>query len=195
MHKRLGACFAGLALFAVVCTGCSGGGSGKLKADDFANKTCSDLEDWGNALKDTFSDLQHISSSSDPETVLKKLSSDLGDVDKATATLATNIDQRGAPDVASGDAVKLSLVKAFNDFRTAARNTRTKVDNFDLANANSDDVDSFSSDLDNFGSQTDNAFKGLNDLSDNSDLNSAFSDSKVCGDAQSVFSDFSNLSS
>jgi hypothetical protein len=192
MHKRMGTCIAGLALVATICAGCGGGGNGKLNAADFANKTCSDLETWGKALTDTLGDLKNISSTSDPQTALKKLGSALGDLDTATATLASNIDKRSAPNVASGDQLKQKLVKAFTDFRTAARAARTKVDNFDLANASSSDLDSFSSDLDSFGSQTDKAFNGLSALSDNSDLDSAFSDSKICDDAQSVFSALSS---
>jgi hypothetical protein len=192
MHKSVLRAVAGVVVFVFITAGCSGGGDGELKAAEFADKTCPDLGDWGKAVSDAFGDLQNLSEGTDPETALKKLSSALGDLDKATAKLASSIDSRNAPDVASGDQIKKQLVDAFNKFRQLARDLRTKIDNFDISNADSSDLDSFSSQLDKFGSDTDSAFKALDEFSDNSDLDLAFSDSKACKDAESQFSAFSS---
>jgi hypothetical protein len=191
MRKPVLAFGAGLVVFVVLAAGC-GGGDGKLKAADFANKTCPDLGAWGKSVSGTFGDLQNLSETADPETAKKKLSSALGDLDKATAKLAASVDGRNAPDVASGDQIKKDLVDAFNKFRQLARDLRTKVDNFDVSNADQSDIDSFSSALDDFGSDADDSLKTLNDFSDNSELDNAFSDSKACQDAEQQFSDFSS---
>ena len=93
---------------------------------------------------------------------------------------------------ASGDQIKKELVDAFNKFRQLARDLRTKVDNFDVNNADESDLDSFSSRLDSFGSDTGREPERLDNFSDNSDLDRAFSDSKACQDAEQQFSDFSS---
>jgi hypothetical protein len=192
MRKPVVTAVAGLLVFAAIVAGCGGGGGGKLKAAEFADKTCPDLGDWGKAVSGAFGDLQNLSDTTDPETAKKKLSSALGDLDKATAKLASSIDGRAAPDVQSGDQIKKELVDAFTKFRQLARDLRTKVDNFDIENASSDDLESFSSEFDDFGSDTDKTFKALDQFSDNSDLDHAFSDSKACEQAQAAFSDFSS---
>jgi hypothetical protein len=183
--------FAGLLVFVSVAAGC-GGGSGKLAASDFADKTCSDLATWGTSVSNAFSDINGLSSDADQSSALRTVSSALGDVDQATAKLAANINGRQAPNVASGAQIKTQLVKALNDFRDKVRNARTKIDNFNPDNANSDDADSFSSAMDQFGSDIDSDLSSLSVLSDNSQLRSAFTDSNTCKQAESVFSDFSS---
>jgi len=192
MRKHVLGLLSGLIVFAVVAAGCGGGGSGKLKAADFADKTCADLASWGAALTDVATNLQGLSDSADAETAKKKLSAALGDLDQATAKLAAGINGRGAPDVQSGDQVKKTAVDALNKLRDEAKKLRTKVDNFDATNPSSDEIDQFSSDAESFGSAVDKDVSSLDVFSDNSDLNNAFSDSKACKSAES---EFSNLSS
>ena len=67
MRKPVLAFGAGLVVFAVLVAGC-GGGDGKLKAADFADKTCPDLGVWGKSVTDAFGDLQNLGESADPET-------------------------------------------------------------------------------------------------------------------------------
>src|SRR5437763_8624937 len=192
MRKHALGLLAGLIVFAVVAAGCGGGGGGKLKAAEFADKTCPDLATWAGTLTDVFTNLSSLSNSADAETAKKKLSSALGDLDKATAKLAAAINARSAPDVASGDQIKKQAVDALNKLRDEARKLRTKVDNFDAANAGQVDVDSFSSDVDSFGSAADKDVNSLDVFSENSDLDNAFSDSKVCKQTASDFSDLSS---
>lgn len=195
MRKNLAVAVAAV-LVALVAAGC-GGGSNKLKAAEFADKTCTDLAAWARTLTDVFGDLQAISSSTpsdetEAKNALRKLSAALGNLDSATAKLANSINSRNAPDVQSGDQIKKTLVDALNAFRASARKARVAVDNFDVTNASSDDIDSFSSAMDSFGSGADKNFSSLDAFSDNSQLDSAFSDSKTCDDLQSQFSSFSS---
>jgi hypothetical protein len=192
MRKYAVSVLAGLLVFGAVAAGCGGGGQSKLKADEFADKTCPDLATWAQTLTDVFSELQGLSNVTDDETVKQKLSSALGDLDRATAKLASSIDDRGAPDVENGDQIKKQMVDALNSFRDSARKLRTQVDNFDVANADAADSESFSSALESFGSAADEDGASLDAFSDNSDLTNAFSDSKICEKAESEFSDFSS---
>ena len=191
MRRSVLSILAGILVFAGVTAGC-GGGSSKLAASDFADKTCSDLATWGKAVSTAFTDINGLSSDADESSALRTVSSALGDVDQATATLAANINGRQAPNVASGDKVKSQLVSALNDFRDKVRSARTKIDNFNPDNAESSDAESFSSAMDSFGSDIDSDLSSLSVLSDNSQLRSAFTDSATCAQAQSVFSDFSS---
>ncbi|HEY2815135.1 MAG TPA: hypothetical protein VGJ03_16840 [Acidimicrobiales bacterium] len=191
MRKPVLAVVAGFLAFAIVAVGC-GGGTSKLSAKDFADKTCGDLGDWTKALTDVGANLSSLSDSSDADTAKKKLSSALGTLDSATAKLVSGINSRSAPNVASGDQIKKAVVDALNKMRDQIRTLRTKVDNFDAANGDSNDTDAFLSNVSDFSSGVDSDVAKFSDFSDNSALNSAFSDSKVC---QQFASEASNLSS
>jgi len=173
--------------------GCSGGGTKKLSAGDFVDATCVDLAAWATKVEAAFGDLQNVdqfdvSDATSANLLLRKLSTALGDADAATSKLASGVDSRGAPDIASGAELKKSVVDSLNKLRDVLSKTRTEVDNFDVATASKSDADKFKSDLDGLGPQITDALSGLDPLDKNTDLKSAFDNSAKCKEAGSAFS-------
>lgn len=179
-------------LVVALAAGC-GGGSKKTSAGDFVDATCVDLAAWATSIQTAFADLQDIgqfdvSDATSAQALLRKLSTALGDADRATSKLASGIDSRGAPDIASGAEIKKTLVGALNKLRDILSSTRTEVDNFDVKTASSSDAEKFKTDLDGLSPQIADAFAGLDPLDKNADLKSAFDNSAKCKEAGSVFS-------
>src|SRR3954454_2512208 len=108
-------------LVVALAAGC-GGGSKKTSAGDFVDATCVDLAAWATSIQGAFADLQDISGfdvsdATSAQALLRKLSTALGDADQATSRLASGINSRGAPDIASGADIKKTLVDALNKLR------------------------------------------------------------------------------
>ena len=177
---------------AAMSAGCTGSGGGKTSAADFAAATCPDLATWATAVQSAFTDLQNIgqfnvTDAAGAQDLLRRLSSALGDADRATSKLASNISSRGAPNISSGDDIKKSIIDALNKLRDLLSKTRTEVDNFDVARANQADSDKFKADLDGLSSGVADAFTGLAPLNDNNDLKAAFDGSAACKQVASQF--------
>jgi len=175
-----------------LAAGC-GGGSKKSSAADFVDATCVDLAAWATSIQGAFADLQDLgnfdtSDTAGAEALLRKLSSALGEADKATSKLASGIDSRSAPDIASGAEIKKTLVDALNKLRDILSSTRTEVDNFDVKTASESDAEKFKTDLEGLTPQISDAFAGLEPLDSNTDLKSAFDNSAKCKEAGSALS-------
>jgi ABC-type transporter Mla subunit MlaD len=182
-------------LVIALAAGC-GGGTKKTSAGDFVDATCVDLAAWATSIQKAFADLQEIGQfdASDPvsaQALLRKLSAALGEADSATSKLASGIESRGAPDIASGADIKKTLVDALNKLRDILSSTRTEVDNFDVKTASASDADKFKNDLNDLTPQIADAFAGLDPLDKNADLKSAFDNSAKCKEAGSALSESS----
>lgn len=180
---------AALVLVAIVAAAC-GGGDKKTSAGEFADATCVDLANWATTIQTAFEDLQGLEDF-DPgdlntaESVLGKLNAALADADQATAKLVSGISSRPAPDIASGEDIKSSLVTALNKLRDVLTSTRTRISNFDVRTATPDDADKLKSDLDGLENSVGEALAGLTPLNDNNELKAAFEGSETCKQAGS----------
>ena len=179
-------------LVVALAAGC-GGGSSKTSAGDFVDATCVDLAAWATSIQKAFAELQDLgqfdtTDAASAQALLRKLSAALGDADGATSKLASGINSRGAPDIASGADIKKTLVDALNKLRDILSSTRTEVDNFDVKTASTSDADKFKNDLDGLTPQIADAFAGLDPLDKNADLKSAFDNSATCKEAGSALS-------
>jgi|GEM_PF-6832784 len=193
MRRSVIPVLAGLLVFATVAVAC-GGGSSKLKATDFADKTCNDFEAFGKSVRDVVTSFKDVGSLTTVDaTTLKQLSSALGTLDGAIGKLVSGINGRAAPDVKNGDQIKKDMIDALNKMKSATASLRTKLNTFNPDTADDADSSSLSSAFDSFGSAFESEGSNFsNAFSDNSDLSSAASGSSKC---QQVNSEFSDLSS
>jgi hypothetical protein len=170
-------------LFVAACTGSS---SKKSSAGDFVDAACGDLAAWATSVNRAFTDLQSLGqagTAGDPtaqEVLLTKLSASLTDADKATSQLASGISSRGAPNIASGDDIKKSILDSLNGLREVLGKTRQEVDAFDVRTATKEQSDKLKADLNGLTADVAAAFAGLAPLNENNDLKTAFAGSAAC---------------
>jgi len=185
---------AGLVVFAVVASGCSGsstsesnsGGSGKLTAAEFADKTCPDLTAFAKTATDAVTALQDVAKSAGTAAAMRRLSQTYAALDQAAATLASSISGRPAPDVPNGDQIKTEAVDGLHRLLDTIRAERATIDNFDFDHAAASDSESLSGALKSIGSGASEDFSALS-FADNSDLASAFGSSKACQEFNSHY--------
>ncbi|MEY2422257.1 MAG: hypothetical protein QOI95_2324 [Acidimicrobiaceae bacterium] len=183
--RRLARTLVVVALLAAVAVGCTGSGSKKSSANEFVDAACSDLAAWAASVNSAFTDLQDVgqfdvTNVAGAQELLRRLSTALGDADKATSKLASGISSRGAPNISSGEDIKKSILDSLNRLRDLLSTTRTEVDNFDVQTATQAESDKLKSDLDGLSSGVADAFAGLAPLNENNDLKSAFEGSATC---------------
>jgi hypothetical protein len=178
----------------VLLAACTGSASKKSTASDFVDAACGDLAAWATSVNTAFTDLQSLGQlgpsgdATAQEALLRKLSASVADADKATAQLANGISARGAPNIASGDDIKKSILDSLNRLREVLAKTRMELDSFDVRNATKEQSDKLKSDLDGLTSNVADAFAGLAPLNQNNDLKAAFAGSATCQQAGSGLS-------
>jgi hypothetical protein len=182
-----------IAIAGVLAASCTGSGSKKSTAGEFVDAACADLGAWATAVNKAFTDLSSlaqfdVSDTTGAQELLRRLSTALGDADKATSQLANGISSRGAPNISSGEDIKKSLLDALNQLRDVLSKTRTEVDNFDVATATPEESAKLKSDLDGLSTEVANTFTGLAPLNENNDLKAAFDGSATCRQVGSSFS-------
>ena len=182
-----------VAILAVLAASCTGSSSKKSSAGEFVDAACADLAAWATAVNKAFTDLSSlaqfdVSNATGAQELLRRLSTALGDADKATSQLANGISARGAPNISSGEDIKNTLLTSLNSLRDVLSKTRTEVDNFDVATATAEESTKLKSDLDGLAAEVANAFAGLAPLNENNDLKAAFDGSATCRQVGSSFS-------
>ena len=173
---------------------CTGSPSRKSTANEFVDSACADLAAWAASVNQAFTDVQNLGqlgASGDvvaQEGLLRRLSTSLRDADTATAQLANGISSRGAPNIASGDEVKKTILDTLNHLREVLHTTRTEVEAFKLSTATKEQSDKLRSDIDALTSDVAATFAGLAPLNQNNDLRAAFLGSASCQQLSSGFS-------
>src|SRR5581483_10841438 len=87
LQRRAGSLLAALLALTMEAAGGGDSGNGKLSAEDFADQSCPDFTDWAKSLQAVVSGLRNLGADTDSEPGKKKLSSALGDLDRATGRL------------------------------------------------------------------------------------------------------------
>jgi hypothetical protein len=180
-----------LLLFVAACTGSP---TKKSTANDFVDAACTDLGTWSATVQRAFTDLQslgQLGTAGDPiaqAQLLHKLSASMAQADTATSQLANGISARGAPNIASGDDVKKSILDTLNRLREVLGKARRAVDSFDVRTATKEQSDALKAELDGVTTEVANTFAGLAPLNQNNDLRAAFTGSANCRQVASNFS-------
>jgi hypothetical protein len=178
----------------IVVAGCTGSPSRKTAPNEFVDDACADLAAWGDSVSRAFTDVQNLNqlgTSSDTvaqEQLLATLSVSLRDADRATAQLANGISARGAPNVASGDDIKKSILETLNTLRELLDETRKEVDSFKVSTATREQSDKLRADIDDLTTNVGELFTKLAPLNENNDLRAAFLGSAACQGLASIFS-------
>ena len=183
-------CVAGLFVIAA----CTGSPSKRSTSNEFVDAACADLAVWAASINQAFTDVQNLGqlgASGDTvaqEGLLRKLSTSLRQADTATTQLANGISARGAPNIASGDDIKKSILDTLNRLREQLGTTRTEVESFKVATATKEQSDKLRSDIDALTTNVGETFAGLAPLNQNNDLRAAFLGSAACSQIASQFS-------
>ena len=179
-----------IAIVGVLAASCTGSASKKSSAGEFVDAACADLATWATAVNTAFTDLNSlaqfdVTNTTGAQELLRRLSSALGDADRATSQLANGISSRGAPNISSGEDIKKTILDSLNQLRDVLSKTRTEVDNFDVATATQEESAKLKSDLDGLTAEVANAFAGLAPLNENNDLKAACEGSAACRQVES----------
>lgn len=187
--RRLVAAF----LLVAAISACSSGGDKQSTAppNSFADATCVDLASWAAAVQPAFNDLRavdslDVSDKTAAQAKVDALGRELDAAIRATQKLADGIDSRPAPDIASGAAVKTTVVGTLREFVTAAEPVQGEIDSFDFATATAEQSTKLRSDLSALTGTLAGSLTSLAPLlTENSELRNALQNSATCHEAGS----------
>jgi hypothetical protein len=178
---RLGAAFAILASFA--CGGDDGGGGDSVSAGEYASSICTGVDEWFQAIQaqteqltDAAADLE-----GDLDGAKESIEGYIDDVIVATDALLEEVDAAGEPDVENGAEVAAALEEGFENVKGEFEQAKE-----DIGAVSTDDPEEFTAEFERIGgrlqdgSAMEEAFAGLEEFSDNEELDAAFDEEESC---------------
>lgn len=164
MNKKLAAALSGGAALVLALTGCSsdnGGNSKKL--DDWAKSACGQMGPQVKKIQDANTAIASVATEEDSKKVQQTDSTAFQTNVEAYKSLASSVQNAGAPPVKDGETNQKNAVKALNDLSGAYVGLKKRVDGLDTGDRSkfSEGLNGIAGDIGKLSGKSDDALKTL----------------------------------
>ncbi|MFF4160596.1 small secreted protein [Streptomyces sp. NPDC001678] len=179
MNKKLVAALSGGAALVLVLTGCGGDDSGnKKKLDDWAKQVCDQMQPQVKKITDANASIATVLNEQDSKKIQQTDSAAFQANVDAYKSLATAVQNAGAPPVKDGESSQKNAVKALNDLSGAYAELKKRVDGLDTGDRSKfgDGLKAIAGDIAKLSGRSDDALKKLQ----SGDVGKAMSRTPAC---------------